>query len=656
MTTYQTFSSSPMTIGLCFRLCRQSIILITANHTNCICLYTMNSLQQLREHLGQLLSVDDCTPNSLEVYSLSKNVDILPSLSSTYEWALDGCYYLHGIQIYQPNMLLTNEDYTQAISSCREHCQKIRPSGDFSFMFSLKKACYCLPITITPRTAVRKPLIHCSFLPYLKASFSNVFNYSEVHSDTAVKIDVQRYCSPTSVFDRTLSTCLKSVSIRSQNSYSRTCVPMLIDTLEQWEYVHSYPSVPNVRTFLQIDRNSSYIFQSTNTSLPVDDICVVIAPTTSNRAPSIDLVSCSTASRSDYVLCAQKPVQSNSDNETRVQNLQDEEQFPVADEISCPMHFVFFNNMCYYVYPLFVYSIQSGDEVCAGKNADSTLVKLNSHNWGNINATKFLGRTIDDILLEFFYYQLETNNAIDGRNDTSKKHWLRLLLGEKYAQNECVLRYFTRASGAFTVLHRCVDGGHPVCQCQAIRRNITKTESIEQSTVTPSDLPEIIQSVTDTLPIPFNSSISDPMPDEDLRDNETSIDYQIRSTSRYSRYRSFIIISITGLLAPVILIIGTVLVIRHVRRSRGSYSTRGPKRSSTGTTVTTDEQSSTPSVVYTKLKSSPPSTAIDIDMSNPFDDSVNIDDQIQLLPELVIQPKPSATVSSKHETESSNQK
>ncbi|CAF4662742.1 unnamed protein product, partial [Rotaria magnacalcarata] len=61
---YQTFSSLNMSIELCFRLCRQWIIFIDKNHTNCICLYTMTKLYQVNEFLGQIVSVNSCAWDS----------------------------------------------------------------------------------------------------------------------------------------------------------------------------------------------------------------------------------------------------------------------------------------------------------------------------------------------------------------------------------------------------------------------------------------------------------------------------------------------------------------------------------------------------------------------------------------------------------------
>ncbi|UJR16010.1 hypothetical protein I4U23_002925 [Adineta vaga] len=672
---YQTFTTSNMTIELCFRLCRRTLILINSNHTNCMCLYTINTRYQLHAQLGELLSVNNCSSNALEIYSLSNDFNILPSLSTIYDWSFDGCYYLHGIQNYHPNALLTNEEYTQAIISCRERCQTLRKTGDFSFILSLKKSCYCLPIMSSKtilHTAVRKPLIHCSFLPYLKDSFSNSFNYSEVHSDTAVKIDVQHSCLSTFTYDRSLSLCLKLITARPRNFYSKTnpwttCIPMLIKTFEQWKQLQSYSFVSNRRNFLWIDRNSTYIFDdllpSKNISVPTDDLCIVKTQLKLDQLPSVDLLPCSTAFLSDYFLCVQKPLQTISEDNPELQTIQKNEQLPIVDNISCPIDFVSFNNMCYYVLPSFVYDIQSGEEHCSRKYSNSSLVKLNSHEWGNINGTEFLGRTPDDILLEFFYYQLEITSKSILRNVTSKKHWLRLLVGEKTSLNECVLRYFTRASGAFTILHRCADGGHPVCQCQPIQRNISKIILNKQTAVNILELNITTESTTTTIPTLVNSttqlniSASDPVPDEDLYDNETRIDFKldnntsVHRNSLYSRYRPFLMISLAALLTPIIFIIGTLFFVRHIRRNHRSYSidnnaissSQRTRRSSTRTT--SEDQSSTPTVVYTKLKSSPPSTTIDTDMSHPFDESIHVDDQIQLLPELITQ----ATFSAENE-------
>ena len=110
---YQTFFSSNMTTELCFRLCRRSIILMFNNQTKCICLYTINRPYEFNEYLGEFLSIEDCTSTSVEIYSLTKSIYLLPPLlSSRYDdWSLDGCYYLHGIQTVRANLWLAKRPF-----------------------------------------------------------------------------------------------------------------------------------------------------------------------------------------------------------------------------------------------------------------------------------------------------------------------------------------------------------------------------------------------------------------------------------------------------------------------------------------------------------------------------------------------------------------
>ncbi|CAF1495515.1 unnamed protein product [Rotaria magnacalcarata] len=319
---YQTFSSLNMSIELCFRLCRQWIIFIDKNHTNCICLYTMTKLYQVNEFLGQIVSVNSCAWDSLQIYSLTKDFDVLlPTLSSTYDWSLDGCYYLHGIQTYQANLLLNNiNNYSRSLDDCRKHCQITRQTNYFSFFLSLRKSCYCLPIEISPIIivkAVRKPLIHCSFLSYIKNGFENSLNISEINLDTVVKINVQLYCSSTFIFDRILYLCLKLISLNTQNTYAKVntnenCLPILIKTYEQWNYLKSKSFPFRTRTFIRIDRNSTYIFddlfKSKNNLLVSNELCLVLNQLHFNRSLSFELVLCSRANTLGSVLCAQKPM------------------------------------------------------------------------------------------------------------------------------------------------------------------------------------------------------------------------------------------------------------------------------------------------------------------------------------------------------------
>src|ERR1700722_18354452 len=108
---YQTFSSLNLTVELCFRLCRRWIILMNNNHTNCICLYTMNTLYEINEHLGEVLSINNCTSTALQIYSLTKDPYLLPSPTPNDDWSFEGCYYLHGIQTYHDNLPLNDVNY-----------------------------------------------------------------------------------------------------------------------------------------------------------------------------------------------------------------------------------------------------------------------------------------------------------------------------------------------------------------------------------------------------------------------------------------------------------------------------------------------------------------------------------------------------------------
>ena len=273
---YQTFSSPSMTIELCFRLCRRWLILMFNNQTTCICLYTINKPYELNEYLGELSSVDNCTSNQVQIYSLTEDVYILPSLlsSPSDDWSLDGCYYLHGIQTIRANIWLNHLDYIQAIDACRKHCHINREVNSSSYFLSRKKSCYCSPMQFshTMKTAaLRKPLIHCSFLPYICHGFlsSCAKYYTETNTDTLIKIDVEHHCSSSNflsfVFDRTLYMCFKSILLNTQMTlstinYDQKCLPLIIKTSEQWNYLIQSSWITHSKTFISIDRNSTYIF------------------------------------------------------------------------------------------------------------------------------------------------------------------------------------------------------------------------------------------------------------------------------------------------------------------------------------------------------------------------------------------------------------
>src|SRR5205085_2505603 len=185
----------------------------------------------------------------IQIYSLNINIYILPSLltSTSDDWSFDGCYYLHGIQTVRVNLRLNHVDYIQAIDLCRKHCQTYREINSYSYFLSRKKSCYCLPLKLSQTiktNALRKPLIHCSFLPYICYEYKNSCEkfYSETNLDTLIKIDVQHYCLSNEfisfVFDRIFYICFKSILLSTQMTftiinYDQKCLPLIIQTFEQ---------------------------------------------------------------------------------------------------------------------------------------------------------------------------------------------------------------------------------------------------------------------------------------------------------------------------------------------------------------------------------------------------------------------------------------
>ena len=218
-------------------------------------------------------------------------------------------------------------DYTQAIDTCRKHCQTFSGRNFYSYFLSLKKSCYCLPMKLTQTqetVAVRKPLKHCSFLPYVCNGFSTPCEkyYSEVNVDTLIKIDVQQYCSSSSlppfIFDRIFYMCLKSILLRQQMNfalinYDQKCLPLVIKTSEQWYDLIKSTWITRSKVFIPIDRNSTFIFNelfpSENSALISNDFCIALMRTYTNET-SYELLQCSKVHSPGYVLCAQKPLQS----------------------------------------------------------------------------------------------------------------------------------------------------------------------------------------------------------------------------------------------------------------------------------------------------------------------------------------------------------
>ncbi|CAF1495498.1 unnamed protein product [Rotaria magnacalcarata] len=340
--------------------------------------------------------------------------------------------------------------------------------------------------------------------------------------------------------------------------------------------------------------------------------------------------------------------------------------------------------MCYYVHTAFAFNVLDGERLCTSKHLNSTLVKFTSHEWGNINTTRFLGRKFDDVLLESFYYQLEKRLIVESENKTNQKHWLRLLLGDSTDQNDCVLRYFIRSSGAFTILHRCNNGGHPVCQCDPIKNNISVAIPINQTQIHTSQIKNnsseidvqiessaieitstIVSNSTDQLIISDETQISicnnctNLIADEDLLNNESTIECKINISllamkkTQHVKYRSFTII-VTCLLAVfVVSIIGICLLVRYIRQTCGSYSMRiGNKDLSNPSIIPASREISNRHVViYNRLRSRPPSATIDADIVHVFSNPNSHDDTIQLLPQSINHTIPHENLLTKDEQE-----
>lgn len=247
---------------------------------------------------------------------------------------------------------------------------------------------------------------------------------------------------------------------------------------------------------------------------------------------------------------------------------------------------------------------------------------MTSHQWGNVNSTRFLGRIFDDILLEVFYYQLENKFLIK-----TQKHWLRLLFSDKSKQNECVLRYYSRSSGAFIVLRQCDNRGHPVCQCEPQTKNYsTEIQLIPLPIISNGTIVPICENCTDLIP------------DEDLNSTETISEQNAALISKKTSGRSYrtLLIFISGpLLALIILLTGAFVLFRYVRH-RGSYSTRHIRAKQSSTTGGSNETLSTPAVIYTRLKAPPSSIKMDGDMIDLSDDNVQLLPQFMNIHESII--------------------
>ncbi|CAF1439354.1 unnamed protein product [Adineta ricciae] len=652
---YQTYSSSNMSVGLCFRLCRRWLILLDKQNTTCICLYTLNKLYELNEHLGEYSSDHNCPETSVQIYSITKDSTSLPLLTSSVsdDWSFDGCYELENIQYVRMTIPLTNSDFPTALDRCRKHCWMLHGANYYAYFLSRKKSCYCLPIEFPPpikTAAIRKPLTHCSFLPSICQGFGNSCRqyYSQTNVDTLVKIDVHHYCSSIEpdafVFDRIFYRCLKLVTLRrlisiSTINYDQKCSPITIKTREQWNYLIHSSWVTNTNLFIQIDRNSTYLyrdlFKSNSLVSSSNLLCVVIKRTDSNAVLG-ELIQCLLARPPGSVLCAQKPYPSAIPHDEEFQNTNVGPEISTNETLTCPPEFVLFNRMCYYADPSLTYGIQAGEQICASQHSNSTLVTFNSHEWANINVSRFLGRAFNDILLEFFYYILEKKLPMGTELTANRNQQIRLLLGDKISPEKCLLRYFTRSIGGFSLMDSCTNGGYPICQTQPMRMKVSSTTLIP-TTITPINTSSIEQMTTQIIPI--NSTTSSLIltndinnvsscdnctanlirNDEDPVDNQTKIypESDMNSTKAilqpistlraHVKYRSLVLILTGPVLGLLILILGVALLIWRVRQNAESYSIRNSflayqrtKRSST--TATVSDVPTTPVIVGNRIK------------------------------------------------------
>ena len=336
LSPYQTFSSPSMTIELCFRLCRRWFILLSNNDKTCLCLYTLEQTYELNQYLGDFLSNNStCTSTDVQIYSLTDQISIFPSLlpSMNEEWSLDGCYFLQGIQHVPVNLLLTQVDYLQASDLCRKHCQNFAENNSYSYFLSRKKSCYCSPLKFsqTVKTiALRKPLIHCSFHPYICQAFGKTCEkyFQESSPDTLIKINVRQYCSTTSesnvsapIFDRTFYRCFNSIPFPTPKNFTaimdnEKCVPLLIKTIEQWREFLQSSWITHSKLIVPVDRNSTYIFndlfRERNYTRLTKNFCLVIYQVKSSEIV-YELIRCIEVRASGSILCAQKPWQTTTD-------------------------------------------------------------------------------------------------------------------------------------------------------------------------------------------------------------------------------------------------------------------------------------------------------------------------------------------------------
>jgi flagellar biogenesis protein FliO len=280
----------------------------------------------------------------------------------------------------------------------------------------------------------------------------------------------------------------------------------------------------------------------------------------------------------------------------------------------CPSGFDRFDEQCYRALPALAASIQEANNACLVAHINSSLVTFKSHEWSNVNSTRFLGRNYNDILLEYFHSQMQENNLAD-QNEQLSLRWLRLLLGDQHDSNDCVLRYFTRSSGTFTAMHRCQPTGHPVCRTDPLL-------------VVPSEVETTITAVSRAVTSSTSDMISeedpsiacvnctmDLLPDEALAENQT------QTQSNATRPMRSVLMNITApLFALLLLILAVVLLLYYIHRYRGSYSPRQAmrivthhrRRNPTVSTVASSGESSASAVLYTRLQATTPSHSNDV--------------------------------------------
>lgn len=323
---YQTYSSPNLTIELCFRLCRRWFVLMFKNQTQCVCLHTILKPSHLTKYLGEIIPNHRCRSTDGQIFAVNSEFDILPSLNNIYDWSLDGCYYLQGIDQVRANLWLSHLNFQQAIDTCRRSCQNNRGSSFLSFFLSRRKSCYCLPIRFSSSVqllAVRKPLIHCSFLPNLCQETSEACQprWSSVHLDTVVKIDVHRQClNKTNPFryDSNLDLCLQPIGITATSKFSdiveyHNCLPLSVRSETQWNSFtqSSYFSSPS--NYVWIDEISvgslteSFRLNQTE-NIDTNEFCFSIIKHFTNQTINFEFRRCSMIPTLASILCAQKPI------------------------------------------------------------------------------------------------------------------------------------------------------------------------------------------------------------------------------------------------------------------------------------------------------------------------------------------------------------